>query len=403
MLGETASADHEAAARYPETLKRIVEEGGYTEQQIFNVDETGLFWKRMPTRTYLSHNETTQHGYTVSKDRLTLLLGGNAKGDFKVKPMLVYRSPNPRALKGHSQQSLPVIWRANKKAWITKALFEEWFSTCFCPAVEQYCKRKNIAYKALLILDNAPGHPITLGQFNESVKVTFLPPNTTSLIQPMDQAIIGTFKAYYLRETFQQAIAKTTDDNPISLVQFWKNYNIKNAIDNIANAWQKVSENNMRAGWKFIMPHCANNLRDLPAQIQHVIEEITDMGINKLGMEDLDAENVKEMIESHSEELINEDLLNLDQHCAFVDEDDDDEQPSRNKKSDFSNKDFEEIFSMVETLKQKVMDADPDTDRSTRIRREMDSIFLPYEQIYEQRKMVKPAQTTLMQFFDMDK
>ena len=63
------------------------------------MDETGLYWKRMPDQSYISKEEKLMPGYKAAEDRLTLLFGGNASGDMKLKPLLVCHSVNPRVLK----------------------------------------------------------------------------------------------------------------------------------------------------------------------------------------------------------------------------------------------------------------------------------------------------------------
>ena len=52
IQGEAASDDLEATASYPKDLTNIINEGGYTQKQILNVDETPFRWKKMPSRTF---------------------------------------------------------------------------------------------------------------------------------------------------------------------------------------------------------------------------------------------------------------------------------------------------------------------------------------------------------------
>jgi len=73
--------------------------------------------------------------------------------------------------------------------------------------------------------DNAPGHPPNLEdvQSELEVKMVFLPPNTTSLLQSMDQGVITTFKGYYLCQPLQEIISQM-DTSRVSLKEYWKDY-----------------------------------------------------------------------------------------------------------------------------------------------------------------------------------
>lgn len=46
ITAEAASANQEAADEFPGAIKKITEEKGYLPQQVFNADESALFWGR---------------------------------------------------------------------------------------------------------------------------------------------------------------------------------------------------------------------------------------------------------------------------------------------------------------------------------------------------------------------
>ncbi|XP_050709471.1 tigger transposable element-derived protein 1-like [Eriocheir sinensis] len=259
LQGEAASADKEAAEAFPAQFLKVIEDGDFSPKQVFNIDETGLYWKKMPASTYIFTKERTAPGFKAAKDRLTLALGGNAEGDVKLKPLLVYSHENPRALKNTSKPSLPVYWKSSKKAWVTTSIFHDYIYNYFSPFVSRYTSANNLANKALLLLDNAPAHTPAMVDWCANVQVCFLPPNTTSLIQPCDQGLISTFKSYYTRRAMH-ALSVAHRDGIIDGPQaYWKTFDIKKAVEMIGEAWQEITPVTMNAVWRKLWPQAVHN------------------------------------------------------------------------------------------------------------------------------------------------
>ncbi|GFU78460.1 tigger transposable element-derived protein 1 [Trichonephila clavipes] len=100
ITGESATADEGAVKIFPEELAKIIEDGDYSADQVFNADETGLYLKKLPNRAYITKDEKTASRHKASKDRVILLLCSNASGDRMLKSLLINKSLRPRVHKG---------------------------------------------------------------------------------------------------------------------------------------------------------------------------------------------------------------------------------------------------------------------------------------------------------------
>ena len=134
-------------------------------------------------------------GGKLSKDRLTVLLCGSTSGE-KLMPLVIGRSANPRYFKSGHMISLRVTYESNNKVWMPEELFAAWMRR-----VDNRMRRQN--RHILLFLDNCGSHP---HMELENVKVVFLPPNTTSKLQPMDAGIIQKLKMVYRKKLLRHII-----------------------------------------------------------------------------------------------------------------------------------------------------------------------------------------------------
>ncbi|XP_068237019.1 tigger transposable element-derived protein 1-like [Palaemon carinicauda] len=262
------------------------------------------------------------------KDRLTLAFFANASGDLKHKPILVYHSENLRAFKAKNitKDRLLVFWRSNAKACVTMTIFIEWVNVCFGPAVKNFLEENNLSLKCLLILDNAPAHPPGLKANLHPdfcfIKVLYLPPNTTPLLQPMDQSVIGNFKKLYTKHLFKRCF-EVTEITQFTQREFWKeHFDIVQCLKMIDKAWNEVSRCTLNSSWKKLWPAVVaecdfksfepsteDEAVEDPA-FEEVVEEIISI-VRSKGLV-VDKTNVDNLIDEHREELTTEDLKELE-------------------------------------------------------------------------------------------
>ena len=114
--------------------------------------------------------------------------------------------------------------------------------------------------KAVLVLNNCSAHPDQTELVSDDGKIIakFLPPNVTSLIQPMDQGVIEAVKRNYKKKLLRGAII--ADDQGESTLDFLKSVNMSKVVQYGSEAWSEVKATTLRKSWEKIIPIAAQPL-----------------------------------------------------------------------------------------------------------------------------------------------
>ena len=157
----------------------------YPLENIFNADKLGLFYQYLPNKILHLKGEKCSGG-RHSKVCLTGLAAGNAYGE-RLRMFVIGKSVKPRCFKG--VKTLPCRYHAQRKSWMSGELFEDW--------VHELDRKFAVSKRKIaLIINNCTAHPHI--ENLKWVELIFLPPSTTSHIQPMDHGIIRALKAMKL-------------------------------------------------------------------------------------------------------------------------------------------------------------------------------------------------------------
>lgn len=120
-------------------------------EDIYNLDETALFFRLEPDRTLASN---IIKGTKKSKERVTLVLCCNATGTDKLKPLVIGKTNKPRCFKDFNFREI-CEYKSNDNGWMTRSLFVD-----FLIQFDQEITKQN--RHVALILDNCPSHKVQL-------------------------------------------------------------------------------------------------------------------------------------------------------------------------------------------------------------------------------------------------
>lgn len=233
------------------------------------MDETALFVDAVPRTTYdLKGKEV--HDCRDTKRRVTIAMCANMSGSEKRPLHMISTAAHPRCF-GPRCNPLPLNVRYDSAAngWMTKSILMSWLKDW-----NDELKQQN--RQIVLVMDNASSHGKIddegLEQF-KNIRIVYLPPNLTSLIQPLDSGIISLFKHKYRTRMVDRMI----DNEPVltkidEIIQLsclteveMKNlmkqrrgltninlYEVQNLID---ECWREISPDTIekcfrKAGWR---------------------------------------------------------------------------------------------------------------------------------------------------------
>ncbi|XP_054629702.1 tigger transposable element-derived protein 4-like [Dunckerocampus dactyliophorus] len=307
MNGESGGVETAVVDDWKQKLPNLGD--GYAFRDIYNMDETGLFYRASIDST-LHFKGTDCSGGKRSKERIThsLMLCGNALGE-KEPAMVIGKTIKPRCFGKIDRKDLPVNYHANKKAWMTSSLFE-----------------------------------LFMRNLNKKMQ--------RQLYCPMDQGIIQAAKLKFRKRQLRSIIHQMEQEPSLTPPELMRNTDIVKAINWVDRAWKDTSPETIQK----CFTKCGVGPQDFEAGEEQVkAEEPGD---------ELDAVCQKELKMS-LEELVGVDelLATIDQNQATTledyqrrlentdngdDSDEEEPQPSQQEPNLIS---FSEVFRSLEQLK----------------------------------------------------
>ena len=206
-----------------------------------------------------------------------------------------------------------------------------------------------------------------------------------------NQGVIATLKAYYRRNIFSKA--HETHD---TLVDFFKEFTVLDAVKTFGDAWKEVSERNMRGVWE---PLLKRKEAPVEMKVDEIVTEIVNLGA--VTDFELTAEDVQESLTFDDTDMSNEDLYEI-APPPIAEANENDEIPANpDNPGELSYKQLKEILRKGQEFNDFIKDLDPIFERHSKITKSFDDLLKCYkeEALEKAKKVVKQSKQTKLETF----
>lgn len=150
-------SDVNAVGPFKAELESLAQWYNLSLEQIYNADETDLFWRMLPNPTQdMNEVKSSVRAY---RERMTILCCSNATGTHKLPLVCIGRGKRSRTFTSQELKTMPVQYYSQETAWIDSEIFKNWFHSHFIPSVRTHLRSSGLPENALLLIDRNPSHP----------------------------------------------------------------------------------------------------------------------------------------------------------------------------------------------------------------------------------------------------
>ena len=182
-----------------EIVRKVIQEHGIHEDDIWNFDETGFAMGLCTTSKVITAAERSERPRTViqgNREWVTIIECVSSKG-ILIPAAIILKGKEHQAA-WYEEDNLPLDWKLTNSpnGWTTDAIGLKWLKQIFDP----FSKLHSTGAKRLLILDGHSSHQTAeFDDFckNNSIICLCMPPHTSHLLQPLDVGVFGPLKRAY--------------------------------------------------------------------------------------------------------------------------------------------------------------------------------------------------------------